>query len=487
MKLILKLSPEITIKSRFVRLSFSRSLVQNIRIVLKQHNYLVFLTRYWDYIELQIKDNNFFLGVVNLLINIPGISRIWLVEEYLFASIHDIGLKTISVNYNKLVGKAFCVRVKRHGEHIFTSQDIECYIGAFIIKNIRGTRVNLKNPEITVFLEINKNRFFLIIERYQGIGGFPLGTQGNVLSLLSGGFDSAVSSYMLMRRGCKVNYCFFNFGDSLHVVAIKKIAYSLWTQFGSSHKVLFFVVNFLPLVNEIIQKIDIRNVMIVLKRMMLRISASIAVRHNMQALITGESVGQVSSQTLINLHLIDIASDVLVLRPLISYDKEQIISIARKIGVEKIVDSVPEYCGFFSNHPTIAGDRFKIELQEKKINYLVFDEIFTQIQVFNIKDILSYSKDDLLDIEITSKVGCEEIVLDIRREEEQENNPLDLVNIKIQKLPFYKLASQFGNLDANKFYLLYCDHGIMSRIQANYLYEQGFRNVKIYRPIRMIK
>lgn len=225
---------------------------------------------------------------------------------------------------------------------------MERYVGGGLNQHIESARVKLKQPDVTVNLEIEDDRLLLIKGRYEGIGGFPIGTQEDVLSLISGGFDSGVSSYMLMRRGCRVHYCFFNLGGAAHEIGVRQVAHYLWSRFGSSHRVRFVAINFEPVVGEILEKVDDGQMGVVLKRMMVRAASKVAERYGVQALVTGEALGQVSSQTLTNLRLIDNVSDTLVLRPLISYDKEHIIDIARKIGTEDFARTMPEYCGVIS-------------------------------------------------------------------------------------------------------------------------------------------
>ena len=126
------------------------------------------------------------------------------------------------------------------------------------------------------------------------------------------------------------------------------MAHYLWNRFGSSHRVRFVAINFEPVVGEILEKVDDGQMGVVLKRMMVRAASKVAERYGVQALVTGEALGQVSSQTLTNLRLIDNVSDTLILRPLISHDKEHIIDLARKIGTEDFARTMPEYCGVIS-------------------------------------------------------------------------------------------------------------------------------------------
>ncbi|VFS52266.1 tRNA sulfurtransferase [Budvicia aquatica] len=130
-----------------------------------------------------------------------------------------------------------------------------------------------------------------------------------------------------MRRGCRVHYCFFNLGGAAHEIGVKQVAHYLWSRFGSSHKVRFISIDFAPVVGEILENVDDGQMGVVLKRMMVRAASAMAERYGVQAIVTGEALGQVSSQTLTNLRLIDNASDTLVLRPLISHDKEHIIDM----------------------------------------------------------------------------------------------------------------------------------------------------------------
>lgn len=482
MKFIIKLFPEITIKSQSVRLRFIKILTSNIRNLLKHTDESLAVVRHWDHIEVRADDESQRATIQDTLTRIPGIHHILAVEDRSYSDMHDIYEQTLAMYRERLEGKTFCVRVKRRGKHDFTSQDVERYVGGGLNQHVAGTRVKLTHPQETVLLEIEDDRLLLITQRLEGIGGFPIGTQDDVLSLISGGFDSGVSSYMLMRRGCRVHYCFFNLGGAAHEIGVRQVAHHLWSRFGASHRVRFISIDFAAVVNEILEKVDDGQMGVVLKRMMIRAASAMAERYGVQALVTGEALGQVSSQTLTNLRLIDNASDTLVLRPLISHDKEHIINLARHIGTEEFAKTMPEYCGVISKSPTVRAVKKRIEQEEGNFDFAVLDAAVEQAQSLDIREIMAGPAAEVVEVETVADCGRDDIVLDIRSPDEQEGKPLLLDNVMVELLPFYKLASQFATLDQSKSYLLYCDRGVMSRLQALYLHEQGFANVKVYRP-----
>lgn len=485
MKIIVKFSPEIIIKSRSVRIFFVKVLISNIKIVLKKHGKSLLIMRRWDCLEIECNDDK---EIFLLLKNIPGIHHFLIVKKNKFSSLQDISEKVmLFINFMKLENKSFCVRVKRRGNHCFTSSQAECYLGDVILKKIHNTCVNLTRPENTICLEIKDNYFFIVIKRYVGLGGLPIGTQKELLSLVSGGFDSIISSYMLIKRGCKVHYCFFNFSGIVYVEEVCKVINYLWNRFSKSHKVKFISIDFSGVVKEIISKIQSNYAGLVLKRMMVRAASAIASYYKINALLTGEVLGQVSSQTLDNLALIDCISDLMILRPLIAYDKEDIIALARQIGTEEFSRIVPEYCAVVSKKSTGKSTKKRVEFEESRFNFMILDHAIVHAHVLDIQNIFQQiSNQNFFRISTQTILCCDDIVLDIRPENEQQKNPLYIDNIEIKKIPFYKLVNKFSQLDQNKIYLLYCSHGVMSKLQAIHLYKQGFFNVKIYRPAYVI-
>ncbi len=481
MKFIVKLFPEIMIKSDSVKKRFVKILTSNIRNTLTKYDETVAVVRHWDYIEVRQKNSENSDLVQSLLADIPGIHHILVVEEVPFTDLHDIFEKTLAYVGNMLNNKSFCVRVKRKGKHGFTSIEAERYVGGGLNQHLATARVQLKNPDVTVRLEIEDDKLLFIKERIEGLGGYPLGTQEDVLSLISGGFDSGVSSYMLIRRGSRVHYCFFNLGGSAHEIGVKQMAYHIWQRFSLSHKVRFVAIPFAGVVGEILEKVENGQMGVILKRMMVRAASQIAEKYGIQAIVTGEALGQVSSQTLTNLRLIDEAADALVLRPLITHDKEQIIAIAKQIGTADIAKSMPEFCGVISKKPTVKAVKTKILAEEGHFDFAILDQAVADAEILDIRQIAEQAQAEVKDVVASSEIGENDVILDIRSPEETDEKPLEMAGVEIIELPFYKLASQFGTLDQNKQYILYCEKGVMSKLQALYLQDQGFNNVRVYK------
>ncbi len=484
MKFIVKLQSEITIKSRPVRKRFTKILETNIKNVLRRIDEQVTSRMNWDNIEVNTKDNSpeNRERLIDALKCIPGVPMFLEVQQTDFIDVHDIFEKTLAVHAEAIANKTFCVRAKRTGTHDFNSLKVEQYVGGGLNQAVESAKVKLKNPDVTVYLEIKNKDLFIVTQRHKGLGGFPIATQEDVLSLMSGGFDSGVSSYQMIKKGSRTHYCFFNLGGSAHEVGVKQISYYLWNKFGASHKVKFFSIDFEPVVAEILENVENSHMGVVLKRMMVRAATKIAKRGKIQALVTGESLGQVSSQTLTNLNVINQVTDTLILRPLVAYDKQDIIDIARSIGTEEFSKTIPEYCGVISKKPTVKAVLSKVEEEEGNFNFDILDKVVSDTRVYDIRDIGKESEEEIHAVDLVENITDNAIVLDIRSPDETDEKPLELDGVEVKHIPFYKLATQFGDLDMTKDYLLYCDHGVMSKLQALYLLDNGFKNVKVYRP-----
>ncbi|UTW10203.1 tRNA uracil 4-sulfurtransferase ThiI [Marinobacterium rhizophilum] len=484
MKFIVKLFPEITIKSRPVRKRMIQRLGTNLEVTLRRVDEQIKVRNNWDKIDVVCAPGTEHLRdeVVSVLSRTPGVHAFLEVREFPLVDFHDAYERTREAYADLLKGKTFKVRVKRTGRnHDFTSVDMERYIGGGLNQHTEAAGVDVRNPEVWVELEVVDERLFIVTERHAGLGGFPLGTQEPVLSLISGGFDSVVASYMTMRRGCKTHFIFFNLGGHAHEIGVKQVALHLWQRYGSSARVKFVTVPFEEVIGELLQNVHHSYMGVILKRMMLRAAERAADFMKIDALVTGESVAQVSSQTLTNLALIDKATDKLVLRPLVTSDKQDIIDLSKQIGAFEFAKSMPEYCGVISDRPTTRGKLERVLEEEDNFDFEVLEQALRKVQVIAIDEIVE-NVNAHATVEALTRVGDNQVIVDIRAAHEQEKKPLNMPGCEILTIPFFKLGTEVENFDSAREYLLYCEKGVMSQMQAHHLQEKGFGNVKVFRP-----
>lgn len=483
MQFILKYFPEVTIKSKPVRKEMSRQLQSNLRKLLRGLDDAIVVTAGWDTLAIDCPsdDEDLCRRVISLLGDTPGIAHFLEVVEHPLGDMDAVARQVGELWQARLVGKSFVVRCKRAGEHDFRSNDVERYVGGALLHGGETGGVDLHHPDVTVALEIRHDRLYIVKQRHEGLGGFPLGSVDPVLSLVSGGFDSTVASYLTMRRGMQTHFLFFNLGGQAHERGVVEISQYLWLKYGASHPVKFVAVPFEGVVAEILERVHDSYMGVVLKRMMLRAGQMVAAKLGIEALVTGESVAQVSSQTLANLAVIDAVSDMLVLRPLATTDKTEIVHLSRAIGAEELAASIPEYCGVISVKPKTRARRERVEAEEQQFDFSLLEQAVEQAEIAAI-DAIDLAQATVAECEVLAVPIADSVILDIRHPAEEESSPLRLSSNRVLKLPFYQLHSRLAELDRGAHYMLYCDRGVMSRIHAAQLVEEGFSQVSVYRP-----
>ncbi|CAA0081404.1 tRNA sulfurtransferase [BD1-7 clade bacterium] len=482
MLFVVKYFPEIIIKSKPVRKKMCRRLQDNLLAQLRPLDPQCIVKMEWDKltVELLTDDAEAIIAAKDVLRYTSGIAYFLEVNAATFETLDDIGEGAQAVYGSQIAGRRFVVRCKRSGQHEFTSHDIERYIGGYLLQRIDTAGVDLHTPEVTVSIEVRGDMLYVVKERVQGQGGFPLGEVEPVLSLISGGFDSPVASYLTMKRGMPTHFCFFNLGGRDHELGVKEVSYYLWERFGANRRVKFIAVPFEGVVAEILEQVENSQMGVILKRMMLRAAERVGKELDVSALVTGEAIAQVSSQTLTNLAIIDSVTDTLVIRPLITADKEDIVSVSRKIGTEEFAASMPEYCGVISVKPTTKARDYRIANEEERFNFDVLDQAIADAEYINI-DELGDLDTRAVDVEVFETPQPESVIIDIRHPDEQERLPLLVAGQMIEHIPFFQLHRKFAELDKGYRYLLYCDKGVMSRLHAAHLVEDG-HNVAVYRP-----
>jgi len=477
-KFIIKFFPEIMIKGTAARRQQINQLSNNLIKLLIRVNENIESKKFSDKIEI-VCPIEFSVETRQILLQTPGVGVI--LEAVQYNKINT--LDEIKVLVNDILGhtvknKTFVVRAKRTGTHDFKSTQIEQTVGGYMLAHNDTKGVDLKNPDIKVNIELVHNQLNVVTLKHNGLGGFPIGSQGQILSLMSGGFDSTVASYLTMKRGIKTHFIFFNLGGIAHEIGVKQVASFLWNKFGSSHNVSFITVPFEDVVTEIFRSTAETYMGVTLKRLMLKASEKIADDMGIDALVTGESVAQVSSQTLRNLSLIDQATSKLILRPLSTMHKQDIMKIANDIGTRRFAETMPEYCGVISKNPVIHGSFKRMEVESRKFDYSVLDAAVDKavsVKAYELVEDIS----DISQIESVSDISSGKYtIIDIRQGDDCIKTSCETL-----KIPFHKLKSEFKNLPQEKEYLLYCDKGILSQLHAHYLIDaENFTNIRVYRP-----
>ena len=481
---MVRLFPEIMVKSKSVRQRFTRLLESNLRNILKRLDEQTRIRNLWDRLEIEVAGAGLKkrAAVIDILASTPGIANFAQFEPLPYRDLDDLAEQVAAYWLPRLDGKTFCVRARRQRDCTISSLDVERHVGGWLNQRCATARVQLKDPDLTIRLDVDRDHFSLLHEQFDGLGGFPLASQEDVLSLISGGYDSAVSSFALIKRGSRVHYCFFNLGGAEHERGVRAIACHLWQRFGSSHRVKFISVPFEQVVEQIVERVDGGQMGVVLKRMMVRVASRLAERLQIDALVTGEAVGQVSSQTLTNLRLIDKVSDHLILRPLIASDKQEIIDQARRIGTAALSEALPEYCGVISRSPTVKAVEKRILGEEEKLDADLVDVTVRRALTIDMRELVSMVEAPAIEPETVAQLPQDGVVVDIRSREEQEASPLAVAGHAVVHIPFFRLEREMALMTRDEQYYLYCERGVMSRLQAQFLTDRGYTNIKVYRP-----
>lgn len=265
--------------------------------------------------------------------------------------------------------KANCRRVDK--EFPLHSDEVNRAIGGKILASCPGSRVDVHQPDLMIHVMIRKEGTFVYGIKEKGIGGYPLGIAGKGLMLISGGIDSPVAAYLMMKRGVKLEMVHFAAPPYTSDRVIDKIHDLLSVLNDYQEDIKLYVVPFTELEKKIYEVAGPSYCVTVMRRMMMRISCALAYRHNDLVLATGESIGQVASQTLYSVQVIEKACSLPMMRPLCTYDKTEIIDLAKKIGTYDIsIRPYEDCCTIFTlkdpvTHPNLS----KVEEIENSFDY----------------------------------------------------------------------------------------------------------------------
>lgn len=370
---------------------FIKTLKNNIFDKLSDYDIVVTDDYYRMFIEVNEDDID---SIIDKLKCIFGIHEIAVC--YKDENVNEEEIKKVSLMVMK--EEDFCtfkVETKRSDKSFpIKSMDMNNIIGSLILKNIE-CKVDVHNPEIILNIEIRREGFYVYTKGIKCLGGYPVGTLGRGLLMLSGGIDSPVAGYMTIKRGVELYYLYFESRPHTSIEArnkVRDLARKL-EKYNTNGKLM--VVNFTKIQETIYKNLDTTYLITIMRRMMYRVAERVAKKNKCLAIVNGESVGQVASQTLSSMIAVNDVTNYPILRPLCSFDKLDIIEISKKIDTYDISILPYEDCCtvFVPRHPVINPNLKHIYSEEAKIDFdTLINEAVNTIEVVDLKEI----KSDLL-------------------------------------------------------------------------------------------
>ena len=281
----------------------------------------------------------------------------------------------------------FKVQTKRVDKSFkYQSPEFNMLMGDKILDEFTNLKVDIHDPDFKVFIDI-KNNAYIYSKRYAGLGGLPIGSSGNGLLMLSGGIDSPVAGYLMAKRGMKVNALHFHSYPYTSLKAKQKAVDLAEIMSEYTGPMNLFMVNLAEIYKAIATNCDRRETTILSRRLMVRIAEKLSEKYEYKALITGDSLGQVASQTLESLSVVEEATSLPLLRPLIAMDKKDIVDLSKDIGsYEKSIEPFDDCCSIFApDNPLTKPKLHYIKMSEEKLDIdKLVDEALDTIEIIRI-------------------------------------------------------------------------------------------------------
>ena len=457
---LVRLAPEITRKSNRTRRRFQRLLVANLKDALKAGGARPRVQDHWSRIRVEAPAD-----AVEAVARVFGVGSFSRVDATSPADLDAVVRTGHDAYKDAVAGRRYAVAARRAGRHSFSSQDVREQLGAAL--NPHGT-VDLTNPEVVVSVEVRPDEALFFAARTQGPGGLPLGVQGRAVCLLSGGFDSAAAAWLMLKRGVALDYVFCNLAGPAFERSVIRVAKVLADRWSYGGRPKMHVLPFGETVDALRAGATPRYWQVVLKRLMYRAAVQVAGETGAGAVVTGESLGQVSSQTLANLQAIDQAATLPVLRPLIGYDKQEIIALATRIGTAALSARIKEYCAILEGKPVTAAKGAAVDREESGVRQA---PVADAVAARTVMDLRSLRPADLgRDYVVVSEPPADAVWIDCRLPHQDDGWRLP-GSRRVAPAEFAALAAA---LDKDVAYVLFCDQGVQSTMLANALQIAGY-------------
>ncbi len=463
--MLLRFSGEIATKAKPTRTRFEARLLRNVRDALRDAGVAAPISRTRNRVFVETGDAR----------AIETLARVFGVQSLARATVHpaeklDELVRTAYEQFRDAVaGKRFAVRARRVGDRsriALEARAVESALGAALLPH--ALRVDLDDPEVVASVELHEGRAHLCAEEVRGPAGLPLGIEGGAIALLSGGFDSAVAAWQMLRRGVRLDYLFCNLGGRAHELGALRVAKVLADRWSYGDFPHLHAIDFAAVAAEIRAKTKPRYWQIILKRQMLRAATAVAVQRRADALVTGDAVGQVSSQTLSNLAVISRATEVPILRPLVGANKDEIIRLAERIGTARLSAVVDEYCAMLATRPATSSRAGVLAAEEAALDPAVLERAVADRSVFELRS-LDVESRGLPELEIGAIPG-DATVIDLRSRTAYDawHWPGAL------HLDFERALAACRSVARDRRYVLYCEFGLKSAHLAETMRRDGY-------------
>jgi thiamine biosynthesis protein ThiI len=461
-RLLVQLGGEVCTKSSRTRRRFLAVLIRNARAALQREGLTAEVASEWTRLVVTTREP---AKAREVLARVFGVHRVHEAVRVPFTSLPDLVDSLVPLYRERVAGRSFAIRPKRRAPLEFNSHDLAVELGAALLPY--AARVDLGHPDAEVKVELHDGHAEAVLESSPGTGGLPLGTGGHGVALFSGGFDSPVAAWRVMRRGTQLDLLICDLGGCGQLDQALAVAKELAVRWTPGLEPRFWVVDLAPVVLALTQRANPRLRQILLRRAMYRAGSSLAQEIGASALVTGESLGQVSTQTLGNIRACERAAMVPVLRPLIGMGKDEIIAQARTIGTYGVSAKVQEHCSISPGRVETWASPERIDAAEKQLEAEPLTEAWireavTRRRAVNLRHWTPGALPDL----VVSSVPAGAVVLDVR---EPEEGPL----AGDRRLPFSRAAELLDALDPTKSYLLVCASGQRSYTLARELARRG--------------
>jgi thiamine biosynthesis protein ThiI len=402
--------------------------------------------------------------LMDILPYIFGVKSFSPATEFTFNSVDDIVSKCREKYSLYVKNKTFAVRATRKGTHNFTSKDVEIATGNALYENSAG--VDLENPEAPLYIEVRDKNFYTFTEKIAGPGGLPLKSEGKAISLFSGGIDSPVSTFMVMKRGMATDLLFCSLAHPADTLTMLRSARNLLFKYSHGYDGNIFILDGTSLITKILHDPEQKYANLIFKELLYSYAQELSYKNDYDAIVTGESIGQVSSQIPKNLKSLSTDIKIPIFRPLIGFDKEETINYSKLKGLY-MNESAGEFCSLFSKNPGINTSYSDLKAESDKFFQHRYLHELISIKKSQIDNYINSISNSRLDY-----IPENSIIIDLRKREDYDKWHIPGAT----NMHTSSIDSLISGGDREKTYFFYCKKGLNSAYAASIMESSGYKS-----------